>query len=388
MLMMLIWVLLPIASVVLAGIYLFFKLRGVLGCFLPDLSGKKQKILSAVAAAVLVIPAFRIYDTWFIILVHLIIFSLIIDGIAALIRRLRKSRKTQDGDPGAEDDRKKSLGVWAKLCRSGILAVLLTALFCGYGHYNMLHVIRTEYTVSAQKSIREESYKIVLLSDLHYGISLDDSGLQAAVERINSEAADLVILDGDIVDESTTKEQMESAFSILGQAKSTYGIYYVYGNHDKNNYTSNPNYTREQLASVIEANGIRILEDEAVSINSDLALIGRADRGETAFVRKSIAELTGNLDKDQEWIVLDHQPTDYAAVKEARADLILSGHTHAGQIWPAGFIARLFRFDDLNYGEKQDGNLDAIVTSGIAGWGYPIRTEKHSEYVVIKIRKE
>lgn len=50
-----------------------------------------------------------------------------------------------------------------------------------------------------------------------------------------------------------------------------------------------------------------------------------------------------------------------------------------------GLFASLFHFDELNYGEQKQGNLNAIVTSGIAGWGYPIRTEKHSEYVVVNL---
>ena len=86
--------------------------------------------------------------------------------------------------------------------------------------------------------------------------------------------------------------------------------------------------------------------------------------------------------------MLDHQPSDYENVKNAGCDLIISGHTHAGQIWPAGLFATLFHFDELNYGEIQQGNFHAVVTSGIAGWGYPIRTEKHSEYVVLNIVPE
>ena len=88
---------------------------------------------------------------------------------------------------------------------------------------------------------------------------------------------------------------------------------------------------------------------------------------------------------EQEWIVLDHQPSEYKKAENTGCDMILSGHTHAGQIWPVGLFASLFHFDELNYGEQKQGNLDAIVTSGIAGWGYPIRTEKHSEYVVVNL---
>lgn len=226
---------------------------------------------------------------------------------------------------------------------------------------------------------------MILLSDLHYGISMNDEQLQKVADRISRENPDIVVLDGDIVDENTTAEQMKSAFRILGTIDSKYGIYYTYGNHDKNNYSTTPNYTADQLAETIKSNDIRILEDDTAVINDEVVLVGRADRGYEDENRQTIFDLTSKLDKKQEWVVLDHQPADYKNVKKAGCDIILSGHTHAGQIWPAGLFASLFHFDEMNYGKIQRGNFNAVVTSGIAGWGYPLRTEKHSEYVVLNI---
>ena len=369
--MMLIWIVLPILCMVLAAVYLYRKCSGGIACFFPGWSKKRRRAAAGILTAVLIVPAFRMYDSWFIILLHLTVFLLVVDGIAWVVRKFRKNKEL-------------SL-LWNKIYRSGILAVLLTALVCGYGHYNIYQVIRTEYTVETQKAIRAEGYRLVLLSDLHDGLTLSGDQLRAVAERIDAEQPDVIILDGDLVDESTTLEEMEETFEILGQLNSTYGVYYVYGNHDQNNYTSSPNYTREQLADTIRKNGITILEDESVTLGSDLTLIGRADRGDGTFRRKEISELVASLNPEQEWILLDHQPADYQKAEEAGCDLILSGHTHAGQIWPAGLLAALFHFDELNYGEKDVGNLHAIVTSGIAGWGYPIRTERHSEYVVIQL---
>ena len=68
--------------------------------------------------------------------------------------------------------------------------------------------------------------------------------------------------------------------------------------------------------------------------------------------------------------------------------LILSCHTHAGQILPIGLISPLFHMNDSNYGYVKESNLNEIVTSGIAGWGDPIRTEKHSKYVIIDIKNK
>ena len=368
------WVILPIVCVIAVAIYLYKKVKAMVLCFAPSWSPKRQRIITAIAALILIVPAVRIYGIWFIILLHFTAFLLITDGIVLILKKVRKNKE------------------WSKLCekiyRSGVIAVVLTAIVIGYGRYNIFHVIRTEYTLQTQKNIQSEGYRLVLLSDLHYGVSMNDEQLQKVADRISEENPDIVVLDGDIVDENTTVAQMESAFKILGTLDSNYGIYYTYGNHDKNNYSTTPNYTVDQLAETIKKNNIQILEDSTTVINGEIALIGRADRGDGTESRQTISELTSKLDENQEWIVLDHQPSDYENVRKAGCDIILSGHTHAGQIWPAGLFASLFHFDDLNYGNLHQEKFNAVVTSGIAGWGYPIRTEKHSEYVVLNIVPE
>ena len=130
---------------------------------------------------------------------------------------------------------------------------------------------------------------------------------------------------------------------------------------------------------------MRILEDEACEINGELVLIGRADRGHDPDMRKTAAQLVESADADKEWILIDHQPVEYAEVMESGYGLMLSGHTHAGQVWPLGMLAELFQTNELTYGCRKEGDLTKVVTSGIAGWGYPVRTEKHSEYVVIHL---
>ena len=368
------WFILPIICAIAVAIYLYQKIKAIVSYFAADWSPKRQRITTVIAALILIVPAVRIYGIWFIILLHLTAFLLITDGIVFIIKKIRKKKE------------------YSKLCekiyRSGIIAVVLTVIVIGYGRYNIFQVVRTEYTLQTQKDIRSEGYRLVLLSDLHYGVSMNDEQLQKAADRISEEHPDIVVLDGDIVDENTTPAQMKSAFKILGRINSKYGIYYTYGNHDKNNYSTTPNYTVDQLAETIKKNNIQILEDNTTIINNEIALIGRADRGDGNEKRQKISKLTSKLDKNQEWIVLDHQPSDYENVKNARCDIILSGHTHAGQIWPADLVASLFRFDGLNYGKLQQDKLNAVVTSGIAGWGYPIRTEKHSEYVVLNLVPE
>lgn len=371
---MFLWLILPVTGMIMAAYYLYRKALSAAVCFLPELSKRKQQIAAGVLAAVLVLPALRLYDSWFVILLHFVVFLILGDLIVLLYRKIRKMGMLSTAGN--------------RIYRSSVAAILMTALVCGYGHYHIFQIVRTEYTMPTQKEIREDGYTLVLLSDLHYGITLDGDELQAVVDRINREQADAVILDGDLVDESTTETQMQEAFQILGSLCSTYGTYYVYGNHDKNHYTSEPNYSETALADTIRKAGIRILEDETVALNRELILLGRADRGDTVKKRAEISQLTQGLDENDLWVVLDHQPAEYDEVRDAGCDFILSGHTHAGQIWPFGLFAAALHFDELSYGTETRGQLQAVVTSGIAGWGYPIRTEKDSEYVVLHIRPQ
>lgn len=302
---------------------------------------------------------------------HMAIFLLVQDAVALVVRKCCKQKR---------------LPFWAgALYRSGIAALLAAVAVVGYGCWNMQQIVKTEYTVEAENRIREEGYTIVFFSDLHYGTTMDAEQLRRAAALIESENPDIVILGGDIVDERTSLEQMKEAFAIMGDIRSRYGIFYVYGNHDKNEYSDHSAYTAAELQDTIERVGIHILEDEACEINGELVLIGRADRGHAPDMRKTAAQLVENADADKEWILIDHQPVEYAEVMESGCGLMLSGHTHAGQVWPLGTLAELFQTNELTYGCRRDGSLTKIVTSGIAGWGYPVRTEKHSEYVVIHL---
>lgn len=67
---------------------------------------------------------------------------------------------------------------------------------------------------------------------------------------------------------------------------------------------------------------------------------------------------------------------------------MLSGHTHGGQIWPMGVMTDILGFGEMNYGYRKVNNMQVIVTSGIAGWGYALRTGSHSEYVMIEVKGE
>lgn len=365
------WMVLPVLAVCACTAWLFAcAYRGI--CFFRNnWTKKKQRLLAVLLTVLFVVPA-RFSLVWFIFLVHFSALLLVTELVFSAVKKAKKNKVSHTFQI-----------VW----RSGLCAFLLAAAVLGYGSYNMKHIVKTEFEVTTPKKIRGEGYKIALVADLHYGVSLSHDQLLAVVEEIGKEKPDVVVLDGDLVDEHTTLHGMQEAFATLGQIPSTYGIYFTYGNHDKSLYSSSPDYTVEQLEEAAKKAGITVLEDSTVQAGDELVFIGRADRS-YAPGRLSVKALASGQDPDSVWIVLDHQPADYDGVKEAGCDMVLSGHTHAGQIWPLGLFARLFQLDEMSYGYEQSDGLWEVVTSGMAGWGLPIRTQKHSEYMLITLKGE
>lgn len=269
------------------------------------------------------------------------------------------------------------------LHRSGAVPLLLTLAILLFGYFNMHNVVQTDYTLRTHKAIRFDGYRVALLSDIHYGVSLDQAQLQALCREVSAQQPDLVILCGDLVDNTTSYAQMAELFCALGEIQSSYGSYYVYGNHDRPFYGLASAFDDADLRTHMEAAGITVLQDEVLPLTSDLTLIGREDRSRE---RASLSSLLQQADGETYLLTLDHQPCEYAENAAAGTDLLLSGHTHGGQIWPANLLDRLVHFNDANYGLTSLGEQGhAIVTSGVAGWGWPIKTSAPSEYVIIRI---
>lgn len=363
-----------LAVSVMIGVYAYFLLRRIMKFYGLDMHRRIFKILNVLLAVLVIWICSNMRQTIAIALLHVIVLFAVLDIAALAGKRVFKKR-----EPGR----------LAKMCRKlygcGLVPVLITAVLFTYGFINMKHPIKTEYTVKTDKNTGD--YKIALITDTHYATIQDTDLLKEKIEEINAKEPDFVILGGDIVEEGTTKEKMEEVFQRLGGLKTKYGIYYVYGNHDRQPYTNNPAYTSEELANVITGNGITILEDAYIEINNDLVLAGRADAawGNRSGRASSEALLEG-IDRDKYMIVADHQPIEAEENNAQGADLELSGHTHAGQIWPVGCFTELM--GGLNYGEYQIGSLKAIVSSGFTGWGYPVRTQGHCEYVIVNITHE
>ena len=246
------------------------------------------------------------------------------------------------------------------LDKSFYLTFIISIVIVIIGNINVNNIVITKYNLS-NKDISKD-IRLAYVSDVHLS-TLDKKKLDNLVKIVNDNNYDIFVIDGDLVDEFSTDRKIKDVIEELGSIKTKYGNYYVEGNHD---------LLTNKIRSYLTVNNFIVLEDSKVLIDDNYYLVGRRDKKDK--LRTNLNSLTYNLDKPV--ILMDHQP-NMENNMDPRVIVQLSGHTHAGQIWPLGYF--------LKYGYYPDKRL--IVSSGVGVWHNKVRTSKHCEIVEINIKK-
>ncbi len=357
-------------AVFIAAIACFWYLCSRVYLFVPEIknvggTNVRWRVFASCTAVICFFTMFSLmlgYMNAIIIVVHLALFWLLSDLLFFIIKKIRKKG--------------------FKYNFAAALAVVATFVYLTVGFVLANNVYVTRYDMYTDKYVGE--LRIILFADSHVGATFDGEGLAEYCKRMNEYDPDIVVISGDFVDDETTRENMIAACKSLGTLTPEYGVFYVFGNHDKGYYDNAlRGFTVSDLVDNLTGNGVTVLEDEAVLINDRFYVIGRADASEKD--RAEISALTADLDKTKYAVVLNHQPTDYKNESVSSVDLVLGGHTHGGQMAPIGLISDLFGLNDRTYGSEKRGNTNFVVTSGISDWEIKFKTGCFSEFVVVDV---
>ena len=222
--------------------------------------------------------------------------------------------------------------------------------------------------------------RVAVASDVHLGTIAGSSRLRALIDRLNALGPDLILLPGDIVDESVTAEEEEAMTEVFRRLRPRLGVFSVPGNHEYyGDFESNISYLRKW--------GVSVLQDEAALVGGAFYVIGRRDptalrRGQARTPIGEIMRRAG-VDSRLPLILLDHQPLHLEEAERAGIDLQLSGHTHAGQLFPMNIINKLIY--EQNWGSLRKGRTQYYVSCGVGTWGPPVRTGSVPEIVLIRL---
>ncbi len=226
----------------------------------------------------------------------------------------------------------------------------------------------------------KQDLKIALLSDIHLGKNLHEKFLESLVQKVNEESPDMLMIVGDLVD--TKAKNFQSYISKINDFKSNYGIFYVPGNHEYYHGID------EILETLKNKTKMRILLNE----NADLGFINIAGVGDLAGLQRGIyapdlARIKADLNGSKPGILLAHQPRTALLYDLSDFDLILSGHTHAGQVFPFMFLVKMNQGFLKGLYELSD-KTKLFVTSGAGFWGPSIRTFAQSEIVILNLKAQ
>ncbi len=260
-----------------------------------------------------------------------------------------------------------------------IIAGMVTSVMVVYGMYHNNHYTIRHETITLKHGSR--AFRIVYFSDIHLDPLFPRSKLEKMVHDIDSLQADAIFFGGDLADMGQKDLNRRGFDTLFQKIKAPLGFWGITGNHEGYNTAR-----QGEPISWMRNNGMTWLLDSTVCTRL-FCLTGRLDpsmasQWGTLRLPLNILEKDILHTEDRPWFVLDHQPRPLSPEERPNRipDLVMSGHTHAGQFFPWTWIIGLVW--DLSEGF---GNLEGIpwfVSSGFGSWGAPVRIGSKTELVI------
>jgi len=274
---------------------------------------------------------------------------------------------------------------WARAWRAAFPWLgLCIALIVAAGWLNArspcLHVMQLGLDAAQPKGAPKE-VRLALVTDIHLGHVLGKPSVERLRALLKDFDPDVVVLGGDMVDEDLSPVIAQDLGAELGSLPSREGIWAVTGNHEFIGGV-------DEACAYLAQHGVKLLRDQSTTLPCGLVLVGREDKSAGRFVsgkaRLPLASLVAGMDPKAPKVLVDHQPPRAAEFQDLGFDLVLSGHTHNGQLWPFQWVtAKVF---EHSIGLRRVGRAWQYVSQGFGTWGPPIRTNARPEVAGFVLR--
>ncbi|KAJ8335562.1 hypothetical protein SKAU_G00389040 [Synaphobranchus kaupii] len=303
-------------------------------------------------------------------------------------RRDGEARRAENDRRYAQELLEAEEGYCHKLVTRGGSTIVKTELPTGLMNASLPpEIVRVEIPLE-KLPLSLDYLKVVLLSDIHLGPTVGRSRLELIVSMVNNLDADVVVIAGDLTDSQVSR--LLTASEPLRHMKSRLGSYFVTGNHDY--YTVDVERWFSHLSSLriqpLHNENARVFRTERTE---DWICLAGVDDLEASMLRypghgMDVRKALTGCDSELPIILLAHQPRAARRALQERPDigLVLSGHTHGGQMFPLSILTYLV--NPFFLGLYQVGESKVYVSSGTAYYGFPMRLGTRAEITEILLR--
>jgi predicted MPP superfamily phosphohydrolase len=261
-----------------------------------------------------------------------------------------------------------SLRGWAFIV--GVVFSLI-ALFQG-----LRSPVKTEYEVRLAGLPRSmDGTVLVVLSDMHLGSLLGKDWLEARIVQVKAEKPDIIILVGDIFEgHGQPEDQLLTTFK---QLSAPLGVWSVSGNHE---------FHGEDNINLLEKSGFKLLNNRWAEVRPGFILSGVDDLNRMQRNHQEYDPILEALVGRPEGATLfvSHQPWYAEIVSKNGVGLMISGHTHGGQIWPFDYLVQS-RYPLLE-GRYEVNGMTVLVCRGTGTWGPRMRLWRPGEILRVTLR--
>ena len=254
------------------------------------------------------------------------------------------------------------VGVWSAAVI--VLGISMTIALAGI-LFALTTVVKK---VTFESRLLTAPLRFVQITDVHIG-SRSEAFLEQVIRKVHTLQPEFLCITGDFIDARGVVEEQLAALRTLECP-----IYFTIGNHER--YED-----LDEILATMRALGVNTLRSGAIHHREDVQVLGIDDSDDARQVEQELVKM--ELDRQAFNVLLYHRPQGLEAVEASGIDLMISGHTHDGQIFPFNLVVK--RVFDRGAGMYQLGGLRLYVSQGTGTWGPVMRVGTRSEITLFEI---